>query len=211
MVTQQAKPRTSRLSRNRTNFVTQFVIYAIITLTVIVTLVPMIYEIAVSLSGRNAVAAHQVMLWPVDFDISAYKSVFMDATMRQSLVFTVFITFVSTLLSLTMTCLMAYPMSKFDIPGRKFFMLLLIFPMYFSGGVIAEYLWVRSLKLLDNPLVLILPAGSTHTSVQLPLSKDDPFYTAEGIMANAIHFYEKTTSKVNLSDEAITTGSDYSK
>jgi predicted dehydrogenase len=57
----------------------------------------------------------------------------------------------------------------------------------------------------------IYKAGSTELPVKLPISKDDPFYTVQGIMANAKHFYEKTGSVENLSSEAITVGSDYKK
>ena len=55
----------------------------------------------------------------------------------------------------------------------------------------------------------IYKAGATGREVFFPLQKDDPFYTVEGIMASVPHFHEKTASVVSLSDEAITTGSDY--
>lgn len=58
-------------------------------------------------------------------------------------------------------------------------------------------------------ITAIYKAGSTELTVKLPMSKDDPFYTVEGIMTNAKHFYEKTANVVSLSDEKITVGSDY--
>lgn len=58
-------------------------------------------------------------------------------------------------------------------------------------------------------ITAIYKSGSTEQTVKLPISKDDPFYTAKGIIKNVKHFYEKTTSAINLSDEAITVGSDY--
>jgi UDP-N-acetyl-2-amino-2-deoxyglucuronate dehydrogenase len=58
-------------------------------------------------------------------------------------------------------------------------------------------------------ITAIYKAGSTETPVKIPISKDDPFYTVQGIMKNAKHFYEKTANVVSLSDEKITVGSDY--
>ena len=60
-------------------------------------------------------------------------------------------------------------------------------------------------------ITAIYKAGSTGKAVKLPLAKDDPFYTTTGILANAIHFYEKKTSIENFTDEKISVGSDYKK
>lgn len=59
-------------------------------------------------------------------------------------------------------------------------------------------------------ITAIYKAGSTHTCVKLPISKDDPFYTVDGIRASVPHFYEKTTS-AEINDIAITVESEYKK
>ena len=58
-------------------------------------------------------------------------------------------------------------------------------------------------------ITCIFKSGSTGTRVSLPLRKDDPFYTTQGIRDNAIHFHQKNKSIENFSDAAITTGSNY--
>lgn len=59
-------------------------------------------------------------------------------------------------------------------------------------------------------ITAIYKSGFTQQTVELPIAKDDPFYTAQGILANAPHFYEKTTSVAHLvSERDITVGSDY--
>lgn len=58
-------------------------------------------------------------------------------------------------------------------------------------------------------ITAIYKAGSTDQPVKLPIAKDDPFYTVEGILKNARYFYEKTTHTANFEDESITFGSDY--
>ena len=60
-------------------------------------------------------------------------------------------------------------------------------------------------------ITAIYKSGATHQAVELPLQKEDPFYTVEGIMAAVPHFYEKTTSAVDLEGGPITLGSDYKK
>ena len=60
-------------------------------------------------------------------------------------------------------------------------------------------------------ITAIYKSGATHQTVELPLQKEDPFYTVEGIMAAVPHFYEKTTSAVDLEGGPITLGSDYKK
>lgn len=59
-------------------------------------------------------------------------------------------------------------------------------------------------------ITAIYKAGSTHTCVKLPISKDDAFYTVDGIRASVPHFYEKTTS-AEINDIAITVESEYKK
>ena len=60
-------------------------------------------------------------------------------------------------------------------------------------------------------ITAIYKSGATRTTVELPLKADDPFYTVEGIMASVPHFYEKTTSAMELGSGPITLGSDYKK
>ena len=58
-------------------------------------------------------------------------------------------------------------------------------------------------------ITAIYKAGATRTAVELPLKKDDPFYTVEGIMKAVPHFYEKSKSEIDLGGSDITVGSSY--
>ncbi len=129
----------------------------VIALCVLVCIFPVLHILALSLSGRNAVLTRQVTLWPVDFDLNAYISVFMDRAMLVSLVYSIGLTAVYTVLAMVGSVLLAYPLSRNYLPGRKWLMILVLIPMYFAGGLIPEYLWVKDLRLIDNPAVLILP------------------------------------------------------
>ncbi len=143
-------------------------IYAVVLLSVIICIVPLIHLVALSMSGREAVLAHKVFLWPVDLDFNAYISVFMDTGMQTALVFSVLLTVTYTVFAMAGSILLAYPLSKTQLPGRKGLMLFILIPMYFSGGIIPEYLWIKQLDLIDKPLSLLLPVLiSTYNTIIL--------------------------------------------
>ncbi len=143
-------------------------IYTVILLSVLICIIPLIHLVALSMSGRDAVLAHKVSLWPVDLDFNAYVSVFMDTGMQTSLVFSVLLTVGYTVFAMIGTILLAYPLSKTQLPGRKWLMAYILIPMYFSGGIIPEYLWIKQLNLIDKPLALLLPVLiSTYNTIIL--------------------------------------------
>lgn len=132
------------------------VIAAICVFLIIIYLAPFLNIIARSFSSPNALVNNRVSFWPVDFTPDSYVYVFSDAAFSRSLVFTAILTVICTIVSMTMTVFAAYPL-VYDLKGGRFINLMIIFTMYFSAGTIPNYLLMKQLHLLDNPLVLILP------------------------------------------------------
>jgi len=130
---------------------------AFIAFCVFMCLAPFVHIASVSFSSGGAILAGKVTLFPVEFTAEAYRSVFNDKMMVRSLVFTVALTVMFTVSSLAMTIFAAFPLSHMKLKGRRLFMLFIIFTMFFSGGLIPDYLLVKSLGLLDKMAVLILP------------------------------------------------------
>jgi len=120
-------------------------------------LLPFLHEIAISFSSSHAVLSGKVLLWPREFTLNAYQVVVGDRTMVGSLLYTIVLTVVYTVLSMAITICAAYPLSKTRLKGRKFFLLIILFTMYFSGGTIPNYLLVKELGLLNTMWALILP------------------------------------------------------
>lgn len=118
---------------------------------------PFLNIIAVSLSSARAIYSGEVFLWPIELDTEAWKKIFENASLIRSLWFTIFMTFAYTVFSMILTICAAYPLSKKNFKGRNVILLLFIFTMYFSGGLIPKYLLVSNLKLLDTFWALILP------------------------------------------------------
>nr|SIP63116.1 binding-protein-dependent transport systems inner membrane component [uncultured bacterium] len=146
----------------------QFILTAIILLISLTCLLPFVNVAATSLSSKSAILSGKVSFWPVEMDTRAYKAIFSDPAMMRSLWFTVIITVVYTLFSMVLTILMAYPLTKKRLKGRKLFNFMALFTMYFSGGTIPIYLNIKELGLLDSPWSLILPGMlSTYNMIIL--------------------------------------------
>ena len=121
-------------------------------------LLPMIHLLAKSLSGTDYLVRHEVSLWPKGFNFDAYLTVLKDPKYIRAFFWTVFLTVVCTLLSLTMTILCAYPLIFRQLRGRGVINIFITITMFFNAGTIPNYLLMQNLNLLDNPLVLIIPS-----------------------------------------------------
>ncbi|WP_440446608.1 carbohydrate ABC transporter permease [Paenibacillus elgii] len=132
--------------------------YAFFVLLGLTTMFPFLNLIAKSLSSEEAVVSGRVTLLPVDWQIGTYRYVMSQSLFLASFQVSVFVTVAGTLLALFMTTLAAYPLSKPRLRGRKWFILMYIFTMLFSGGLIPTYLLMQSLQLIDKLPVLFLPA-----------------------------------------------------
>ncbi len=126
-------------------------------LAALTTLLPFVNLLAKSLSSESAVMAGRVGLWPIGFQVGTYAYVIDQAQFRFSLRNSLVITLAGTFLSMFMTCITAYPLSKGWLAGRRTFMLLFIFVMLFNGGMVPSYLLIRSLGMLNTLWALIIP------------------------------------------------------
>lgn len=135
----------------------EIVFVIILTIFVALCVIPVVHVIALSMSDRNAVLSGAVSLWPKGWDFNAYLSVFNDVTMQRAMVFSIILTVVYTVLAMVCSILMAYPISRSYLPGKKILMVLILIPMYFTGGTIPNYLWIKDLHLIDSPWALVLP------------------------------------------------------
>lgn len=169
MVTAANAPKTARkpgIAKGRRYLGSEIVFNVILFLFALACLLPVIHIIAVSMSGREAVLSNRVVFVPIDIDFTAYTSVFLDTTMQRSLIFSVILTVVFTAMAMILTILLAYPLSKKRLPFGGFLMVLILIPMYFTGGTIPNYLWVKNMGLIDSPWSLILPCmTSTYNAI----------------------------------------------
>ena len=123
----------------------------------ILTLYPFIYTLSISLSTAAEANRASLHLYPREVSFAAYKMVLTSPEILTGYINTVTRTVVGTFLTLLMTCLAAYPLSRKDMPHRSMITFLILFTMIFSGGIVPTYLTVRSFGLLNTVWALILP------------------------------------------------------
>ena len=132
--------------------------YLFLTLCVIVAVFPIVHVIASSFSSSNAIISGKVFLLPVETTLDSYRDIFKDGNVLKSMNNTVIITVIGTALNMIFTIMCAYPISRKRLQGRGFFSGLFVFTMIFGGGLIPNFLLVKSLKIVDTYWALWLPS-----------------------------------------------------
>ncbi|MBP3961251.1 carbohydrate ABC transporter permease [Paenibacillus lignilyticus] len=133
------------------------VIYIILALVLVAVLYPLIYIFSSSFSSPAAVSAGRVWLWPVDFSIKGYEALFKNPQVLTGYGNSLLYTAAGTLISVMLTVMLAYPLSRSTFFGRNVIMMLITFTMLFSGGLIPTYLVVKSMGMIDTRWALIIP------------------------------------------------------
>ena len=136
------------------------VILAVVLGVVCVTCVlPFVHLLAVSFSSSSAVAAGRVGFLPVEFTTASYEYVVSGGRFLRAMAISLERVFWGTLLNLLLMVLTAYPLSKPELVGRKFFVVFFVITMLIGGGMIPTYLLVSRLGLKDTIWSLILPGA----------------------------------------------------
>jgi putative aldouronate transport system permease protein len=144
--------------------------YIFLTVILIVILYPLIYTLSASFSEPSAVISGKVTLLPVDFTLVGYQKIFEYPTLIKGMLNSLFYTIVGASISVVLTMLAAYPLTRKDLPGRRILTLLFFFPMLFSGGLIPFYLVVRDLGLVNTRWALIIPTALSVWNLIITIS-----------------------------------------
>lgn len=134
-------------------------VWVFLSLSLVVTLLPFIHMIAISFSGDLPVMQGKVSLWPKEFSTKMYQLVFADQRIFRAYVNTILYTSSGTLISLAVTSTGAFVLSKRRVIFHRFFSWIILFTMFFGGGMIPTYLTVKDYGLLDTMWSVILPGA----------------------------------------------------
>ncbi|MGG1634950.1 carbohydrate ABC transporter permease [Paenibacillus sp. NRS-1760] len=118
---------------------------------------PFYNVIIISFAKYDDLVQAGMYLIPKSFDLDAYKTVLSDSSFYKGFIVSVFITIVGTSISMILSVCGGYALSKKDMPGRNLFLFIILFTMFFSGGLIPYYLTVKAVGLIDTIWVMILP------------------------------------------------------
>ena len=156
------KTKTKTVHRQKMNISDKIfyaVIAVVITILTVLVLYPILYIISASFSSSAAVMEGRVWIWPVDISLEAYKAVFKYSDIwlgyKNTIIYTVF----GTIVNVAMAMICAYPMARRDLWGKDALSFFFAFTMLFGGGMIPNYILIKNLGLLNNPLAMIIPGA----------------------------------------------------
>lgn len=157
-------------------------VYVLLSLLFIILLYPLIYIVSSSFSSARAVVSGRVILWPVEPSLQGYKAVFTNSQVWTGYMNSIIITVIGTLLSLIFTMILAYPLTRKDFALRKPISIMLTIIMFFGGGLIPNYLLIKSLNMVDTLWAVIIPSlvhvwyvimVRTYIQTSIPISLEE--------------------------------------
>ena len=144
------------VSKNKTG---QIVLNIIFILLAVTALAPFLLLISSSLTSEPVLMKEGYSFWPKEFSLASYAYLFKSSTkILRGYGITIFVTVVGTVLSVLITTLFAYPLSRKELPGRYLFSFFVFFTMLFNGGLVPTYMmWTQTFHIKDTLWALILP------------------------------------------------------
>lgn len=133
--------------------------YLLLAIVGIATVLPLIHVLAGSLTTVEEMARKPFILIPTEYTLNAYRYILSTNTLFKALGVSIFVTVVGTFISMLLTSLMAYGLTRRDLDGRKFFNLMIVFTMLFHGGLIPSFLVVKEVGLIDSYFAMIIPSA----------------------------------------------------
>jgi putative aldouronate transport system permease protein len=134
------------------NSIIDICIFSILFICAAVTVLPFLFVLSSSVSQTPAFV-------PVDFSMSAYQFIFSTQVFLRSIGVSLYITILGTLISLFVTSLMAYAIADKELPGRKYFIMMVVFTIVFSAGMIPTFMVVRQTGMLNSLWALMIPSA----------------------------------------------------
>ncbi|MEO2206194.1 carbohydrate ABC transporter permease [Paenibacillus pabuli] len=147
------------MAQSRGDRAVEWMIYAALVLVSVVVLYPVFFVGIASISNPENVMRGEVWLWPKNISLVGYERLFANSELMKGYGNTLLYTVAGTMLNLVMTIAAAYPLSRTDFKGRTVFTILIVFTMFFSGGMIPTYLLIKDLGMLDTFWVMIIPSA----------------------------------------------------
>ena len=154
-----AKMAVRNIRKSKSDRLFDVIDYAFLTLVLLAVAYPLYFIVIASISEPAAVYNGNVIWRPIMPTLEGYERILSYSSLYTGYRNTIIYTLVGTAINVVLTILAAYSLSRKDLVGRNLLMKLIMFTMIFSGGMIPNYLLVRSLKLYNTMWALILPGA----------------------------------------------------
>lgn len=155
MVTQSAP--AYKVREIRADRIFNFINNTFLLVCFVIVFYPLVYIVASSFSSPQAVIAHKVWLFPVNFDTVSYKAVFANKDIASGYMNSIIYVALGTFASVSLSMLLAYPLSRKEFYGRKFVTKFIMVTMLFSGGLIPLYFVVKNIGMYNTRWAIVLP------------------------------------------------------
>lgn len=136
--------------------------YVAMTIFALIVLLPLLYILQLTFSGNPDTSFR---IWPRDITLDNYRYVFENELIQKPFLNSVFVTACYLIVSMVLSIGMAYPISRSELKGRKFFNFIVVLPMLFSLGFLPKYFLVKDLGLLNTYASLIFPAAMSTFNI----------------------------------------------
>jgi len=175
---------------DRSTILFQILVYTVMIFTLLVTLIPLISMAALSLSSSKAIVNNEVFLWPKGLTFEAYRQIFTYPNFFRAYGNTFFYTFFGTAISLVVMIFFAFPLSKPALKGTKVVLKLVVFSMFFSGGLIPNYLLISNLGLTNTRWAILLPFAINQFNLILLINffKSIPIDLEEAAIIDGVNY-----------------------
>ena len=157
-----------------TELIFKIISYTFLTVFALLCLYPFVYAVSASISGRHAVEYGEIILFPKDVQFDAFRQMFTNNMFWNSYSNTLFLTLYGTLWAMGVAILGAYALSKKRLLFRKTFNFFLVFPMWFSAGIVPQYLnyldtqsVFRSVGIMDDKWLVVIAMGMAAMNIVL--------------------------------------------
>lgn len=157
-------------ARSRDDKIIAAICYTFVTIFALTIIYPMLNVFSVAFASYADYLRRPWMFYPKEIDLQAFQKVFSSMLIWNSYKNTVIITVSGTLLTLILTTLTAYPISRPYLKGRGVFTTIIIITMVFSGGIIPKFLVMKSIGLYNNLLSLIIPSALSAFNIILMIN-----------------------------------------
>ena len=156
-----------RKPTSRGDKIFDFFVYFTLIVVMFSILYPLYFVVIASFSDPMQVITGKVLWKPINFNTESYRLVFKDSRVMTGYRNTIMYTAAGTLVNVLMSIAAAYPMSRRNLKGKKIGLAMMLFTMFFSGGMIPVYITISDLKLLDTFWVMILPNAISVYNVMI--------------------------------------------
>ncbi|MCK0471764.1 carbohydrate ABC transporter permease [Halalkalibacter sp. APA_J-10(15)] len=147
----------STIKRTKEDKIFDVINISLLTIMLLAILYPLYFIVIASISNPDRIFAGDVWLYPLEVTFEGYTRIFQDGKIWIGYKNTIIYTVIGTILNVTLTLTAAYALSRKDFYGRNFFMIMFVFTMFFSGGLIPTYLIVQNLGMVNTMWAMIIP------------------------------------------------------